>query len=403
MPPAKVKIEKIDGHRMRQNTFHKRKLGLIKKAIELTILCDCDCAIILRPSQTSENSSFSARDGRVVAYSNVNIQRMIQECWGDIAQQPQISNAEYSKLSKDQEAIQSVNEAAIAASKNMSKVPGNVIPGQPAVYAMMGGQDMAQHMQHQFLPQNGGEGRGKGDKMPALQGGAPQSFNTLAANFAQWDVSHNAQLLALNQQQNLMQQGAGVHKNQQQMMGVGGAPQLHPAWQFGGLGAMDGALGRSQGMPLGLGQHGGGVGGQQQGQQGQQQHQQQPYQSNPPSHSAEGGNGVNGSGGGGGVNGGGGVKSDSGAGATPQGGGVDYSKMVEQQQKQHHQQMASMFFQPIPPQDPVNAVHPIPPQGIKHHDSHYPPPCTHFCTGPSRPKIRGDGTPTATSDASHSP
>lgn len=43
MPPNKVRIERIEGNRMRQNTFHKRKLGLIKKAIELTV-----CAPITR-------------------------------------------------------------------------------------------------------------------------------------------------------------------------------------------------------------------------------------------------------------------------------------------------------------------------------------------------------------------
>ena len=107
MPPAKVKIERIDGRRMRQNTFHKRKLGLIKKAIELTILCDCDCAIIIRPSAASGSSSLSSRDGRVVAYSNVNVERMIQECWQDLQSKPQLTNAEYSKLSKDQESIDS--------------------------------------------------------------------------------------------------------------------------------------------------------------------------------------------------------------------------------------------------------------------------------------------------------
>ena len=31
MPPSKVKIERITDDRTRQNTFHKRKLGLIKK------------------------------------------------------------------------------------------------------------------------------------------------------------------------------------------------------------------------------------------------------------------------------------------------------------------------------------------------------------------------------------
>ena len=35
MPPAKVKIERIEDDKARQTTFHKRKTGLIKKAIEL--------------------------------------------------------------------------------------------------------------------------------------------------------------------------------------------------------------------------------------------------------------------------------------------------------------------------------------------------------------------------------
>ena len=82
MPPAKVRIERIEEHRHRQSTFIKRKLGLIKKAIELTVLCDCDCALILRPS--APNKTLSARDGKMVVYCNRDIETMLRECVQDL-------------------------------------------------------------------------------------------------------------------------------------------------------------------------------------------------------------------------------------------------------------------------------------------------------------------------------
>lgn len=93
MPPVKVKIEKIESQRVRQHTFQKRKTGLIKKAIELTILCDCDCSIIINKRHTSSN----ARSARLVAYSNRNIQDMIAECWDDLEKCTQVTNAVYPK------------------------------------------------------------------------------------------------------------------------------------------------------------------------------------------------------------------------------------------------------------------------------------------------------------------
>jgi hypothetical protein len=43
----KIKIERIANERNRQATFTKRKNGLIKKAMELSILCDCEIALIV--------------------------------------------------------------------------------------------------------------------------------------------------------------------------------------------------------------------------------------------------------------------------------------------------------------------------------------------------------------------
>jgi len=43
----KIKIERIENDRNRTATFTKRKHGLIKKAMELSILCDCEIALIV--------------------------------------------------------------------------------------------------------------------------------------------------------------------------------------------------------------------------------------------------------------------------------------------------------------------------------------------------------------------
>ena len=43
----KIKIEKIDSERKRSATYTKRSHGLIKKAMELSILCECEVSLFI--------------------------------------------------------------------------------------------------------------------------------------------------------------------------------------------------------------------------------------------------------------------------------------------------------------------------------------------------------------------
>ena len=47
MGRRKITITKISDERNRQVTFTKRKFGLIKKAYELSVLCDCEISLII--------------------------------------------------------------------------------------------------------------------------------------------------------------------------------------------------------------------------------------------------------------------------------------------------------------------------------------------------------------------
>lgn len=47
MAREKIKIKKIDNITARQVTFSKRRRGLIKKADELSVLCDAEVALII--------------------------------------------------------------------------------------------------------------------------------------------------------------------------------------------------------------------------------------------------------------------------------------------------------------------------------------------------------------------
>ncbi|CAN4099960.1 unnamed protein product [Withania somnifera] len=67
MGRGKIEIKRIENNTNRQVTFCKRRNGLLKKAYELSVLCEAEIALIV----------FSSR-GRVYEYSNNNIKATIE-------------------------------------------------------------------------------------------------------------------------------------------------------------------------------------------------------------------------------------------------------------------------------------------------------------------------------------
>eukprot|EP00742_Colponemidia_sp_Colp-10_P002631 GILJ01002811.1.p1 GENE.GILJ01002811.1~~GILJ01002811.1.p1 ORF type:complete len:507 (-),score=86.02 GILJ01002811.1:259-1779(-) len=66
MGRKKIRIEKIADERNRQVTFTKRKYGLFKKAMELSVLCDCEIALIIFNS-----------NGKLFQYSSTDVDKIL--------------------------------------------------------------------------------------------------------------------------------------------------------------------------------------------------------------------------------------------------------------------------------------------------------------------------------------
>ena len=65
MGRRKIRIERIKDERNRQVTFTKRKNGLMKKAMELSVLCDCDIALVIVNSNNKAFQYSSVKDGEI--------------------------------------------------------------------------------------------------------------------------------------------------------------------------------------------------------------------------------------------------------------------------------------------------------------------------------------------------
>ena len=51
----KIAIQKIENEKLRNIAYFKRKKGLLKKAMELSILCDADILLGIYPTNISNN------------------------------------------------------------------------------------------------------------------------------------------------------------------------------------------------------------------------------------------------------------------------------------------------------------------------------------------------------------
>jgi len=71
MGRRKVQIRRIEDDRARKVTFAKRKHGLVKKAMELSLLCDCDIALLIFTREKP--------DQRFYKYTTTNINSILQK------------------------------------------------------------------------------------------------------------------------------------------------------------------------------------------------------------------------------------------------------------------------------------------------------------------------------------
>ncbi|KAG2217581.1 hypothetical protein INT45_012437 [Circinella minor] len=62
MGRKKIKIQPIQDDRNRQVTFLKRKYGLMKKAYELSVLCNCDIGLIIFNNSNNKLVQYASKD-----------------------------------------------------------------------------------------------------------------------------------------------------------------------------------------------------------------------------------------------------------------------------------------------------------------------------------------------------
>nr|QBN12696.1 SVP3 [Osmanthus fragrans] len=105
MTREKIQIKKIDNTSARQVTFSKRRKGLLKKAKELSVLCDADVALIIF-SSTGKLFEFASSSMKDILEKHdlhtKNLEKLRQpslELQG-IGKQP-VEDSNYSRLSKE--------------------------------------------------------------------------------------------------------------------------------------------------------------------------------------------------------------------------------------------------------------------------------------------------------------
>nr|ADU56818.1 MADS-box protein AGL2 subfamily [Coffea arabica] len=100
MGRGRVELKRIENKINRQVTFAKRRNGLLKKAYELSVLCDAEVALIIFSNRGKLYEFCSS--SRVTLYSMLKTLERYQKCnYG--APEPNISTREALELSSQQE------------------------------------------------------------------------------------------------------------------------------------------------------------------------------------------------------------------------------------------------------------------------------------------------------------
>ncbi|CAA2935138.1 MADS-box JOINTLESS [Olea europaea subsp. europaea] len=107
MTREKIQIKKIDNTSARQVTFSKRRKGLLKKAKELTVLCDADVALIIF-SSTGKLFEFASSSMKDILEKHdlhtKNLEKLEQsslELQNEGIPKQLVEDSNYSRLSKE--------------------------------------------------------------------------------------------------------------------------------------------------------------------------------------------------------------------------------------------------------------------------------------------------------------
>ncbi|CDS08289.1 Putative MADS-box transcription enhancer factor2D [Lichtheimia ramosa] len=122
MGRKKIKIQPIKDDRNRQVTFLKRKQGLMKKAYELSVLCDCEIALIIF------NSS-----GKLVQYASTEIDKILLKYTEYNEPHESKSNLDFVNTSEQEDdGIKGEDEGEEQGSVKSSELPVATVPTQAA-------------------------------------------------------------------------------------------------------------------------------------------------------------------------------------------------------------------------------------------------------------------------------
>ncbi|ONI18955.1 hypothetical protein PRUPE_3G249300 [Prunus persica] len=111
MGRGKVQLKRIENKISRQVTFSKRRAGLLKKAHEISVLCDADVALIVFSTKGKlfEYSSDSSMESILERYDQYSYAE--QQLTTDSEPQNQLMHESISELHKKQKALQEQNNS----------------------------------------------------------------------------------------------------------------------------------------------------------------------------------------------------------------------------------------------------------------------------------------------------